>query len=80
MGFASASKKLPGKWIVAIYLATLVPYAGPPAVILLSSILYYAWRRSKPTAAKQLNRHAWLAWGIAMALSAVIRFRHIFFS
>jgi hypothetical protein len=80
MGFAAESDKLPGKWIVAIYLAWFVPYVGPLSVILLSSILYYVWRRSRPTTAKQLNRHAWLAFGLAMAISVSIRFGHLFFS
>lgn len=80
MGSADEGDKLAGKWIVALYLAVFVPYVGGPAVVLLSSTFYYVWRRSKPNTAKQLNRHAWLAWGLAIAISALIRFRHIFFS
>jgi hypothetical protein len=47
-----------------VYGSLLVPFIGPAALIVASSVFYYAWRLRDPDRARWLNRHAWAAIGL----------------
>lgn len=53
--------ELSGGWIALIWLSLLIPYIGGFIIIVLSSILYYSWKKNYPVKAKAINKHAWLA-------------------
>ena len=60
-------------WLWLVYATVLVPLVGQPLVVLGSSALYFRWRRAWPMAAGRLNRHAWLAVGLKLALTFAVR-------
>ncbi len=62
----SSSDHLDWRWIAAMYVLPWVPL-GPVVVIVGSSIGYYALRKSRPLSATRLNRHAFIAFGLAVA-------------
>jgi hypothetical protein len=68
---------LAGKWILAIYIGTFVPYVAL-AVVIASSVLYYAWRNKRPSTARAINRHAWTAFGLAMVIHVLVQVQHVF--
>ena len=49
-----------------------MPLVGQPLVVIGSSILYFRWRRSWPDAAKRINRHAWIAVAMNVALTLLV--------
>jgi len=61
-----ADDHLDWRWIVALYLLPWVPL-GPVIVVVVSSLAYYGWRKSRPTSARRINRHAFAAFGLAVA-------------
>jgi hypothetical protein len=64
---------LPAKrWLFAIYGSVLVP-GGPWVLIVLSSVLYYRWRRPRPESARWVNKHAWIAFLINASLVFALR-------
>ena len=58
--------RLDWRWIAAMYVLPWVPL-GPVIVVVGSSIGYYAMRKSRPASATRLNRHAFIAFGLAVA-------------
>jgi hypothetical protein len=62
----STDDRLDWRWIAALYVLCWVPF-GPLVVVVGSSIAYYCLRRSRPASATRLNRHAFVAFGIAVA-------------
>ena len=57
------------RWPWIIYATVLVPLIGQPIVVLASSFLYFRWRKAWPRAAMRLNRHAWVAVALNIALT-----------
>jgi uncharacterized membrane protein YvbJ len=51
--------ELGGGWIALIWLSLFIPYIGGFIIIVLSSILYYSWKKNYPNKAKAINKHAW---------------------
>lgn len=47
-------------WIIVLMWVLLLIPCGSFAVVLVSSILYYIWRRDYPKKAKAVNLHGWL--------------------
>jgi hypothetical protein len=60
------------RWPWIVYSIVLVPVVGQPIVVLGSSFLYFRWRRAWPEAAKRLNRHAWIAVALNIALTLAL--------
>lgn len=52
---------LEGFWYLAVWGALLVPYIGGWIIVVLSSVLYYLWKKSFPVKARTINRHGWAA-------------------
>ena len=52
--------ELSGGWIAIIWLSLIIPYIGGFIIIVLSSILYYSWKKNYPKKASSINKHAWL--------------------
>ena len=63
----NSSDCLDWRWIAALYVLPLVPF-GPLVVVVGSSIAYYTLRKSRPVSATRLNRHAFIAFGLAAAV------------
>lgn len=62
---ASPTDRLEGYWYAIIWLSLLIPVVGTWVIIILSSVMYYAWRRDYPVKAKAINLHGWLAFATA---------------
>jgi hypothetical protein len=69
--------KLENYWYWIIWGSLLVPF-GVWGVVILSSVMYYAWKGSKPEKAKRINNQGWLAflashllWGLVYCGAAV---------
>jgi len=54
--------KLEGLWIAIIWASLALPLLGSWIIVLLSSIMYYVWRKDYPKKARSINRHGWMAW------------------
>lgn len=67
--------RLDWRWVAALYVLCWIPF-GPLLVVVGSSVAYYLLRRSRPTSAARLNRHAFLAFGIALAFVVARRLLH----
>jgi hypothetical protein len=61
------------RWLAAVYGLPLFPF-GPAVVVLGTSILYYVWRKRYPRRASELNRHAWIAIAIGLAVAGARSF------
>jgi len=59
-------------WYLIIWGSLLVPCIGGWTIILVSSIMYYAWRGEYPNKAKSINLHGWLAWAAGQALAILL--------
>lgn len=57
--------RLEGYWYAIIWLSLLIPVVGTWVIVILSSVMYYAWRRDYPVKAKAINLHGWLAFATA---------------
>ncbi|MDP9001590.1 MAG: hypothetical protein M3O46_15935 [Myxococcota bacterium] len=57
------------RWPLLVYAMVFVPVFGQAIVVFGSSVLYYRWRRRWPDAAKRINRHAWIAVALNVALT-----------
>jgi len=51
--------------IAFLYLLPWLPL-GPLVVVVGSSFAYYRWRKSRPASARRINRHAFVAFGLAV--------------
>jgi hypothetical protein len=61
-GATRGADSLSSGWLVLLYVsAVLIPF-GMWIVVIVSSVLFYAWRKEFPTRAKHINRHGWIAW------------------
>jgi len=60
--------KLEGYWIAIIWCSLFIPCIGGWVVVLLSSIMYYVWKKDYPQKAKQINMHGWLAFLLGNAI------------
>jgi hypothetical protein len=72
---AQAPDRLDWRLVAALYALALVPY-GPLVVVVGSSVAYYFLRQSRPVTARQLNRHAFAAFGLAVALVIALKVLH----
>ena len=71
---------LSGGYIVLIWLSVVIPF-GSWILIIVSSVLYYSWKKKFPNKAKSINRHAWIVFilsniiwlGIIYSCSAAIQ-------
>jgi hypothetical protein len=61
------------RWLLLVYGSLLVPFVGPALLIMGSSVMYYRWRRERSELARWVNRHAWLAIGLNVALTLLLR-------
>ena len=64
--------QLEGYWYAIIWGALLLPCAGPWLIVILSSVMYYSWRRSFPNKARAINLHGWLAFFIGNVLWIIL--------
>jgi hypothetical protein len=64
--------RLDWRLIAALYVLPWIPF-GPLVVIVGSSIAYYRLRKSRPISATRLNRHAFVAFGLAVAFAVARR-------
>lgn len=63
-----ASKdRLDRAWVILLYGAALIPF-GSWLIVILSSVLFYAWRKDSPKKAQSMNRHGWLAFAFGNLL------------
>lgn len=53
--------KLEGHWYALVWCSLLIPCVGSWIIVILTSVLYYAWRRDHPEKANTINLHGWLA-------------------
>jgi hypothetical protein len=58
--------RLDWRWIAALYALPWIPF-GALVVVVGSSIAYYLLRKTRPVSATRLNRHAFVAFGLAVA-------------
>jgi hypothetical protein len=61
------------RWLWLAYAVVFVPVIGQAAVVIVSSLLYFRWRRAWPREAFRLNVHAWIAVALHVALMALVR-------
>jgi hypothetical protein len=54
--------RLEGYWYAILWGSILVPVVGVWVIVVLSSVMYYAWRANYPGKARKINLHGWLAW------------------
>jgi len=55
-------------WYAVIWGSVLVPFVGVWIIIILSSVMYYAWRKQYPKKANAVNRQGWFAWLVGNGL------------
>jgi hypothetical protein len=55
----------------AMWLLPFIPLVGWPLLVWGSSVLYFAWRRRLPERAQALNRQAWRAGAVGLAVNVV---------
>ena len=66
------SDTTPMGWILFLWICGFcVPCIGMWIVILVSSLLYYAWKDVAPNRAKSINRNGWLIFLISFLLQLV---------
>lgn len=53
---------LSSAWHTGVWALLLVPIVGSWIVVILTSILYYVWRKDYPNRARTINRSGWMAW------------------
>jgi hypothetical protein len=51
-----------------IWGSVFVPFLGNWLIVILSSVVYYAWKNECPNKANKINRHGWLAFLAGHAL------------
>lgn len=54
--------KLEGYWLIIVWCSMLIPCLGAWIIVILSSVMYYVWKKDYPNKAKKINLHGWLAW------------------
>jgi hypothetical protein len=66
--------KLEGYWYVIIWCSLVVPFIGGSIIVVLSSVMYYVWRKDHPRKAKAINLQGWLAFfaGILVSVPFVL--------
>ncbi len=58
--------------IVLLYLIGFcIPLVGMWIVILITSILYYAWKSNSPVKAKIINKHGWIIFLISLIFNSL---------
>lgn len=68
----AADEKPSAVLLVVLWLAgLLIPFVGMWLVVLLTSILYYAWKRDYPNKAKTINRHGWMIFLVSFIIAAI---------
>ena len=67
-GVPKKADKMEPYWYLIIWSTLLVPFVGSLFVILLSSRMYYDWRKEFPKKAKVINKHGFLAFFAGIAL------------
>jgi len=60
--------ELEGFWKAIIWGSLLVPVIGSWIIVIMSSVMYYAWRKEYPKKARSINRHGWMAWGVGLLI------------
>jgi hypothetical protein len=73
---AGTPDQLDWRIIAGLYVLALIPF-GPLVVVVGSSVGYYWLRRSRPVSATKLNRHAFAAFALAVALVVARRVLHV---
>jgi len=66
--------KLERHWYWIIWGSLIVPYIGIWIIIILSSVMYYRWKKTYPKKAKAINKHGWLAWLTGNIVWALVYF------
>ena len=64
--------KLEGYWIAIIWCSLLLPCIGGWIIVILSSVMFYAWRKNYPKKAKSINRHGWAAWAVGQLIGGLL--------
>lgn len=49
--------KLEPYWYAIIWCSLIIPFAGVWIIVILSSVMYYVWRREFPNKARTINLH-----------------------
>jgi hypothetical protein len=69
----SDEDRLSKDWKRAIYGLMFVPL-GSWFIVIVTSYMYYYWRRKFPRRAAEVNRHGWIAWFLQGVLYLVLGF------
>lgn len=64
--------KLKPYWYVIIWCSLLVPFLGGLIIVVLSSVMYYMWRKEFPNKAKVINKQGFMAFFAGLALGLII--------
>lgn len=67
------SDKLEPYWYVIIWCSLLVPFFGGLIIVVLSSVMYYVWRKEFPNKAKIINKQGFLAFFAGIALGLILQ-------
>jgi len=62
---------LEGHWYAVIWGALLLPFLGCTVILILSSVMYYFWRKTYPRKALAINLQGWLAFIAGQAISVL---------
>jgi uncharacterized membrane protein YvbJ len=60
--------KLEGYWYAIVWCSLIIPYVGGLIIVILTSVLYYLWRKDFPKKAKAINRQGFLAFFVVPVL------------
>jgi len=63
----SKDDKLETYWYAIIWCSLIIPL-GTSLIVILSSVLYYAWKKEFPKKAAKINRQGWLAFLVSIVL------------
>jgi len=79
MGFRAqeekqAEDKLEGYWYAIVWCSLLVPLIGGWIIVVLSSVMYYVWKKDFPNKARAINRQGWLAFFLGNLLGLLLYF------
>ena len=62
----SSKEELEWFWYLLIWGGLIIPCAGPGIIVVVSSIMYYIWKKEYPNKANKINKLGWIVFGVGI--------------
>ena len=70
----SSQNELEWFWYLLIWGGLIIPYAGSLIIVVVSSVMYYIWKKEFPNKANKINKLGWMAFGVGILFWFFIMF------